>query len=256
MSKNKVEINGINTNNIVVLSGSEMDELFKKLKNGDKTAKDTLVMGNLKLVLSILKRYQNRCDNLDDLFQIGVVGLIKAIDNFDLSFGVKFSTYSVFMIEGEIKRYIRDNSQVRISRGIKELSYKIINYREEYLSTNYKYPSKEEVCNYFNISEYELYMALNSLNEISSIFEPIYNDMGDTIYLLDQLKDESKVSADDLISLRNALLELKEKEQKVIYKRYIEGLSQNELAEYLGISQAQVSRIENSALNSIKRLML
>ena len=256
MSKNKVEINGINTNNLIVLSSDEMDRLFKSLKNGDKQSKNTLVMGNLKLVLSILKRYQNKCDNLDDLFQIGVVGLIKAIDNFDLSYGVKFSTYAVFMIEGEIKRYIRDNSQVRVSRSIKELSYKIINYREEYLSNNFIYPSKEEVCNYFNIDEYELYMALNSLNDISSIFEPVYNDSGDTIYLLDQLKDDKNVNIDDLLSLKNAINELKEREKSVIYKRYIEGLSQQELAENLGISQAQVSRIENGALNSIKKLIL
>ena len=145
MSKNKVDICGIDTNNLKVLSSSEMEELFNEYKNGNKESKDKLVMGNLKLVLSILKRYQNRCDNLDDLFQIGVVGLIKAIDNFDLSFGVKFSTYAVLMIEGEIKRYIRDNNQIRISRSIKELSYKIINYREEYLIKYKTYPTQEEV---------------------------------------------------------------------------------------------------------------
>ena len=180
----------------------------------------------------------------------------KAINRFDTSYNVRISTYAVPYILGEIKRFIRDNSQIRISRSIKELSYKIINYREEYLLNNYKYPSKEEVCNHFNISEYDLYMALNSLNETQSIFEPIYNDLGDTIYLLDQLKDDSGVNTDDLLSLKNALQELKKRERDVIYKRYIEGFSQNELASYLGISQAQVSRIESSAINNIKKLVL
>ncbi len=253
MSKNKVDINGINTNEIEVLDSKEMEELFK---DGSKSAKDKLVIGNLKLVLSILKRYQNKCDNLDDLFQIGVVGLIKAIDNFDLSFGVKFSTYAVFMIEGEVKRYIRDNNQIRISRSIKELSYKIINYREEYLKEYNIYQSHEEVCKHFNISEYDLYLVLNSLNDTLSIFDPVYSDSGDTIYLVDQLKEESLYSQDDIIALRSALLKLKERERNILLKRYIEGLSQNEIAQILGISQAQVSRIENSAINSVKKLIL
>lgn len=253
MSKNKVDISGINTNKLKVLSNDKMEELFKL---NTKEAKDELVMGNLKLVLSILKKYQNKSDNMDDLFQIGVVGLIKAIDNFDLSFGVKFSTYAVFMIEGEIKRYIRDNNQIRISRSIKELSYKVINYREEYLKENNCYPTHEEVCKHFDISEYDLYLVLNSLNDTISIFEPVYCDSGDTIYLLDQLKEESMYSKDDIISLKEAILKLKDRERNVIYKRYIEGLSQNEIAIILGISQAQVSRIENSAINSVKKLIL
>ena len=253
MSKNKVDINGINTNDLEVLNSKQMEELFK---NNTKESKDKLVIGNLKLVLSILRRYQNKCDNLDDLFQIGVVGLIKAIDNFDLSFGVKFSTYAVFMIEGEIKRYIRDNNQVRISRSIKELSYKIVNFREEYLKEHNIYPTHEEVCNHFNISEYDLYLILNSLNDTISIFEPVYSDQGDTIYLVDQLKEDSLYSQDDLIALKESLLKLKDRERNVLLKRYIEGLSQNEIANQLGISQAQVSRIESSAINSVKKLIL
>lgn len=253
MSKNKVDINGINTSKLKVLSNKEMEELF--LLN-TKESKDKLVMGNLRLVLSILKKYQNKCDNMDDLFQMGVIGLIKAIDNFDLSFGVKFSTYAVFMIEGEIKRYIRDNNQIRISRSIKELSYKIVNYREEYLKEYNVYPTHEDVCKYFNISEYELYLVLNSLNDTISIFEPVYSDSGDTIYLLDQLKEESMYQMDDIIALKESLLKLKERERNVLCKRYIDGLSQNEIASLLGISQAQVSRIENSAINSVKKLIL
>jgi len=257
MAKNKVEINGINTNKIKVLTHKDMVYLFSELKKTkSKQIKDTLVNGNLKLVLSILQKYQGKCDNLDDLFQIGVVGLIKAIDNFDLSFGVKFSTYAVLMIEGEIKRYIRDNSQIRISRGIKELSYKIINYRENYLMNNYKYPSNIEVCNHFNINEYELSNILGSLNDVSSIFDPIYNDGGDTIYLLDQLEDKTKMDLNDLLAIKEALNKIKEKEKLVLLKRYVDGLSQAEIANILSISQAQVSRIENSAINSVKKLIL
>jgi RNA polymerase sporulation-specific sigma factor len=256
MAKNKVEINGINTSSLNVLSHDEMVNLFVDYSNGVMSAKEKLIKGNLKLVLSILRKYQNKCDNLDDLFQVGVVGLIKAIDNFDVSIGVRFSTYAVFMIDGEIKRYIRDNSSLRISRSVKELSYSIINYREEYLNTNGVYPSNEEVCSYFNISEYELYNSLNSLNKPVSIFEPIYNDGGETLFLLDQLEDTSSRDLDSLILLRDAILKLKDRERSVLLKRYVEGLSQSEIASVLNISQAQVSRIESSALNNVRKHIL
>lgn len=256
MAKNKVEINGINTSNLVVLKHEEMIELFRRYKNGEKDVKNTLVEGNLRLVLSILRKYHNKCDNLDDLFQIGVIGLIKAINNFDLNYDVRFSTYAVFMIEGEIKRYIRDNSQIRISRSVKELSYMIINYKEEYLRENLRYPSNEEICAKFNMSEYELYNILNSLCDPVSIFEPIYNDGGDTIYLLDQLEDSKNVNVNDLILLKDSLNRLKDRERTIIVKRYVDGMSQAELASELNISQAQVSRIESSALNSVKKLIL
>ncbi|MBR2137728.1 MAG: sigma-70 family RNA polymerase sigma factor [Bacilli bacterium] len=256
MAKNKVEINGINTSSLNVLTHDEMVNLFIDYSNGVMSAKEKLIKGNLKLVLSILRKYQNKCDNLDDLFQVGVVGLIKAIDNFDVSIGVRFSTYAVFMIDGEIKRYIRDNSSLRISRSVKELSYSIINYREEYLNTNGVYPSNEEVCSYFNISEYELYNSLNSLNKPVSIFEPIYNDGGETLFLLDQLEDTSSRDLDSLILLRDAILKLKDRERSVLLKRYVEGLSQSEIASVLNISQAQVSRIESSALNNVRKHIL
>jgi len=256
MAKNKVEINGIDTSNLKVLSQSEMEELFIKLKNKDQNAKHELTIGNLKLVLSILKKYQNKCENMDDLFQIGVIGLIKAIDNFDLSFGVKFSTYAVLMIEGEIKRFIRDNTGIRISRSTKELSYKIIKFREDYLSNNYVYPSNELVCEEFNISEYELYNILNSLNEVSSIFEPIYNENSEAIYLIDELEDKNNKNLDELIALRDALNKISNRDRVVILKRYVDGLSQSEIADYLNISQAQVSRIESNAINVIKKLIL
>lgn len=256
MAKNKVDINGINTSSLKSLSHEEMVLLFERLHSGDLSCKDILVEGNLKLVLSILRKYQGKCDNMDDLFQIGVVGLIKSVENFNLSFGVKFSTYAVFMIEGEIKRYIRDNSQIRISRGIKELSYEIINYREQYLLENFVYPSNDLVCSVFNISSYDLSLVLNSLVDVMSIFEPIYNDGGEVIYLLDQLEDSSSHDLDKLISLREALSKIKERDRLVITKRYFEGYSQAEIANLLSISQAQVSRIENSALNSVKKLIM
>ena len=256
MAKNKVEITGINTSKLETLSQDEMTELFKQYKNGNKLVQEKLVNGNLKLVLSILKKYQNRCDNMDDLFQIGTIGLIKAIKNFDLSFGVMFSTYAVFMIEGEIKRYIRDNSQIRISRSIKELAYQIINYKEEYFKENSTYPNNDMICSYLNISSYQLYNALSSLSEPVSIFEPIYNDGGDTIYLLDQIEDSTTKDLNKLLSLREALNKIKDREKTVLLKRYIDGLSQSEIANELNISQAQVSRIESSALTSVKRLIL
>lgn len=256
MGRNKVDINGINTNELKSLSYEEMNNLFERYASGDKGVKDKLVEGNLKLVLSILRKYQGKCDNLDDLFQIGVVGLIKSVENFDLSFGVKFSTYAVFMIDGEIKRFLRDNNQIRISRGIKELSYEIINYREKYLLDNSVYPSNELVCSVFNISDYDLYLVLNSLVDPVSIFEPVYNDGGESIYLLDQLEDSKIGDLDRLISLREALGKIKDRDRYVIERRYFDGYSQAEIASLLSISQAQVSRIENNALNSVKKLIM
>ena len=256
MYKKAVTITGVNTNNIKVLTHEEMIILFNRYKTGDMLAKEELINGNLKLVLSILKKYNTINENMDDLFQIGVVGLIKAVDNFDLSHEVRFSTYAVLMIEGEIKRYIRDNNQIRISRTIKELSYQIINYKETYIKNNGRYPTNEEICEHFNITHYELYNTLSSLTEPISIFEPIYNDGGDTIYLLDQLEDKTTKDLNELLALREALSKIKDRERITIEKRYLEGLNQSEIADYLGVSQAQVSRIENSALSSIKKLIL
>lgn len=256
MAKNKVCINGIDTGKLKKLTHEEMRELFERYRNGNEQLKDILVEGNLKLVLSILKKYQGKCDNMDDLFQIGVVGLIKSVENFDLKFDVKFSTYAVFMIEGEIKRYLRDNSQIRISRGIKELSYEIINFRENYLKENMIYPSNELICEVFNITPYDLHLALNSLSEINSIFDPIYNDGGEAIYLIDQLEDSNVQDLDKLLSLKEALNKIKERDRLIITKRYFEGYSQAEIASLLSISQAQVSRIENNALNSVKKLIM
>lgn len=256
MAKNKVEITGINTSKIKVLKKDEMIELFKKYQNGDVSAKDELVNGNLKLVLSILRKYQNKTDNMDDLFQIGCIGLIKAIENFDLSHEVMFSTYAVLMIEGEIKRYIRDNNSVRISRSIKDLAYKIMKYKEAFLLENGREPNTYEISNYLEVSEYEVSQALMSLKEPMSLFDPIYNDGGDTIYLMDQIEDKKENrDIDSLISMRRALGKIKEREKNILINRFIIGKTQMEIANEMNISQAQVSRIEKSAIKNVKRLI-
>lgn len=258
ISKHKVEITGINTSQIKVLTDEEKNELFKKYKNGDQKARDELACGNLKLVLSILKRYQNRCDNMDDLFQIGCVGLMKAIDNFDLSHGVKFSTYAVPLILGEIRRYLRDNSNLRISRSIKDLAYKILKTKEEYFISHGKELSNEAVSKKLGVDEIDVIIALDAMKDPVSMFEPIYNDGGDTIYLEDQIesKKEKATSWDAFISLKNAINELKEKERRIITERFLIGKTQMEIAEEIGISQAQVSRLEKGGIEELKSKML
>ena len=256
MAKNKVEISGINTRDLKTLSNEEMTILFKEYKEGSKEAKNRLAEGNLKLVLSILKKYHNRVDNMDDLFQIGCVGIIKAIDNFDLSYNVNFSTYAVFMIDGEVKRYIRDNNGIRISRSIKEMAYNVISYKEEYFNNYSYYPSNDEICEHLNITPYELSLAVGSLSEPTSIFEPIFNDGGEAILLLDQIEDARiPKNLDDLIALRKSLTMLKDKEREILIKRYMVGISQSEIANSLNISQAQVSRLESSAINTLRKLI-
>ncbi len=256
MAKNKVEITGINTSKLKVLKKDEMFELFKRYQQGEKEVKDELVNGNLKLVLSILKKYQNKTDNMDDLFQIGCIGLIKAIENFDLSHEVMFSTYAVLMIEGEIKRYIRDNNSVRISRSIKDLSYKIMKFKEEYLIEHGKEPSTSTISKHLGASEYEVREALMSLKEPMSLFDPIYNDGGDTIYLMDQIEDKTEnKDIDALISMRRALQKIKEREKNILISRFIIGKTQMEIANELNISQAQVSRLEKNAIKNVKRLI-
>jgi len=256
MARHKVEISGVNTANIKVLTNEEMIELFKKYKQGDKFAKEDLVNGNLKLVLSILKKYNNRTDNMDDLFQIGCIGLIKAIDNFDLSFDVKFSTYAVPMILGEIRRYLRDNNSVRIARSIKDTAYKALKVKEELTNKLGYEPPISLIAKELEISELEVANALDSMKDAISMYEPIYNDGGDTIYLADQLEDKKeKYPIEMKIALKEALNKIKEKERYILYERYITGKTQLELAEEIGISQAQISRIEKSALENIKKMM-
>ncbi len=257
MARYKVDITGINTNELKVLNGNEMVSLFERYRNGDLAAKEELINGNLKLVLSILRSFNKGNYNMDDLFQVGVIGLIKAIDNFDLSYNLKLSTYAVPLRLGDIKRYIRDNSSIRISRSIKDLAYSILKYKEEYFNLYGKDPTNEEIAKILNVEEYKIAQALDSLKEPMSIFEPIYNDGGDTIYLMDQIADKKDLNSDKdmLISLRRGLNKIKEREREILVERYIVGKTQMEIADALNISQAQVSRIEKNAIMSLKRMI-
>lgn len=253
MSRHKVELTGVNTANIKVLTNDEMLELFKKMKEDDPFARDELINGNLKLVLSILRKFAGKVDNLDDLFQVGCLGLVKAIDNFDTSYDVKLSTYACPMIEGEIKRYLRDNNPIRISRSIKDLAYKCLRLKEE-LSKDGKEPSNKEIAENLEVTEYEVVQALDSLREPVSMYEPIYNDGGDTIYLYDQIANkEEEYGLDSRLALDKAMKNLKEREINILKERFIIGKTQMEIAEELGISQAQISRIEKNAINNIKK---
>ena len=254
MAKYRVEISGINTSKLKVLTNEEMVDLFKKYKEGDKFAKEDLVNGNLKLVLSILKKYNSRCDNMDDLFQVGCIGLIKAIDNFDLSFDVKFSTYAVPMILGEVKRYLRDNTSIRVARSVKDIAFHALQIKEELTKVLDREPSISEIAQKLELTEFEISNALDSMKDTLSISEPIYNDGGDTIYLQDQIEDKNNNMRyiDDKVALKEAINDLKDKEKYIIIERYITGKTQMELADEIGISQAQISRIEKNALNNIK----
>lgn len=256
MARHRVEICGVNTANIKVLSNEEMVELFKKYKNGDVFAKDELINGNLKLVLSVLRSYNNRTDNMDDLFQVGCVGLIKAIENFDLDHEVKFSTYAVPMILGEIKRYLRDNSTLRVTRSLKDTAYKANRVKEQLTNELNREPTIKEIADSLDLTEFEIIEAFDAMKDAVSMSEPIYNDGGDTIYLQEQIADnKDKVGLDISIMLKDAINLLKEKEKFIIYKRYFEGITQMELSEEIGISQAQISRIEKNSLENLKKMM-
>lgn len=253
----KVYIPGIDTNNIKVLSKGEMEDLFNRYKNGDMFARESIINGNLKLVLSIVNKYNNGKNDINDLFQIGCVGLIKAVDNFDPSYNCLFSTYAVPLILGEVKRYIRDSTSVRISRSIRDIAYRVLKFKDDYLNNYGVEASSKEVCDSLGISEYDLSIAEASLKDVVSIYEPIYNDGGDTIYLLDQLasSDVNELNKDDLIALKKGLLKIKEREKDILINRYIIGKTQMELASELNVSQAQVSRLEKSAINNLKKLI-
>ena len=256
MARHKVEISGVNTSNIKVLTNEETSVLFKKMKEGDPFARDDLINGNLKLVLSIIKKFNNKVDNLDDLFQVGCLGLVKAIDNFDTSYDVKLSTYACPMIIGEIKRYLRDNSSLRISRSIKDIAYKTLKLKELMMTTDGKEPSNEEIANILGVSEFEINQALDSLREPVSMYEPIYNDGGDTIYLFDQIADKKEMyDLDSQLAVDRAFSKLKERERQILNERFIVGKTQMELANELGISQAQISRIEKNSISKIKKLI-
>lgn len=256
MYTKKVEIPGINTSNLKRLTNGEMIELFKAYQDGDKLAKDKLVEGNIKLVLSILKKFKTSQNNINDMFQIGCIGLIKAIDNFDLSLNVCFSTYAVFLIKGEILRAFRDQTPIKVSRSTKDIASKILAFKETYFNEYGVEPSTEEIASHLGIEEYYVSYALTALKDPISIYTPIYNDGGDTLYLFDQIANKPpEYDKETLLSLKKAVSKLKDREKQVIYSRYIVGKTQTELSEELNISQAQVSRIEKTALENIKRLV-
>ena len=258
MARHKVEISGVNTANIQVLTSEEMEVLFRKLKGGDESAREKLANGNLKLVLSILKKFSKQTDNMDDLFQIGCVGLLKAIDNFDLSYGVKFSTYCVPMILGEVKRYLRDNnSSIRVSRSLRDLSYKALKVKEEMLMKNNVEPTIEEISKILEEEPYNVINALESMRDPISIFEPIYNDGGDTIFLFDQIEDRkaNKTDLDLKMSLDDAINDLSKREQYILDQRFIIGKTQMEISDELGISQAQISRIEKGIIDRLRTVL-
>lgn len=256
MARHKVEICGVNTANIEVLTNEQQIQLFKEYQKGDLSAKEKLINGNLKLVLSILKGFNNRTDNMDDLFQVGCIGLIKAIDNFDLSHEVRFSTYAVPMILGEVKRYLRDNNSIRIARSIKDTAYKSLKIKEQLINENDQEPTPAMIAQRLGISEFEVSNALNALKETVSMHEPIYNDGGDVIYLADQLSNEEGVyDLETKIALREALDKIKDKEKYILIQRYMIGKTQMELASEIGISQAQISRLEKSGLANIKKMI-
>ncbi len=257
MAKYKVEITGINTNDIVVLSHEEMCSLFRSMQTGDEVAREMLVNGNLKLVLSILRGFVNKYENMDDLFQIGCVGLLKAIDNFSLEHEVKFSTYAVPMILGEVRRFLRDNNSIRVSRSLKDIAYKTLKFKEDYFNKFGEEASFEMVALELGVSEFDVINSLDSLREPISMFEPIFNDGGDTIYLCDQIEDKSINNnlVDTKLAVVDAINDLDDREQMILDQRYIIGKTQMEIADELGISQAQVSRLEKGAIKQLRKVL-
>ena len=250
---NKVEICGIDTSSLKVLTEKEKCNLIDKAKGGDKHARETLVMGNLRLVLSVIQRFANRGENLDDLFQVGCIGLMKAIDNFDTSHDVRFSTYAVPMIIGEVRRYLRDNNPVRVSRSMRDTAYHAMQARERLSNTLDREPTVEEIAKELGKPKSEIVIALEAIVEPVSFYEPVYSNGGDTIYLMDQLGDnESDGDWIDEISIKEALKNLPPREKKILSMRFMRGMTQTEVAEEIGISQAQVSRLEKSAINTKK----
>lgn len=253
---NKVEICGVNTAKLPVLTNKEKDELFIKVKDGDEEAREKLIQGNLRLVLSVIQRFSGRGENADDLFQVGCVGLIKAIDNFDITLNVQFSTYAVPMIIGEIRRYLRDNNMVRVSRSIRDLAYKALQSKEKLLKETGKEPTIEEIAKEIGAEKEDIVVSLDAIQDPMSLQEPVYNDGSDSIYVMDQVKDTKNTDEfwTESITIAEAMKKLSEKEKMIIDKRFFSGRTQMEVAEEIGISQAQVSRIEKSAIEHIKRL--
>lgn len=257
MMRHKVEICGVDTSKLPVLKNDEMKELFIKLQSGDESAREELCNGNLRLVLSVIKRFNNRGEYVDDLFQVGCIGLMKSIDNFDLSHNVRFSTYAVPMIIGEIRRYLRDNNPIRVSRSLRDTAYKALRVREELIARTSREPTAMEIAKEMDIPHEDIVSALDAIQDPVSLFEPIYNDGGDPIFIMDQVSDdtEDEHSWDDRLSLKEGMKQLKEREKMILNKRFFQGKTQMEVAEEIGISQAQVSRLEKAAIDQMNKEM-
>ena len=253
MQYNRVEITSVNTSQLKVLSEEQTEELLRKTKEGDKKARETLILGNLRLVLSVVQRFASRNENPDDLFQVGCMGLMKAVDNFDLSHAVKFSTYAVPMIIGEIRRFLRDNNPVRVSRSMRDTAYHAMLMKEELTNTLNREPTVEEIAEKMGVDRKKVIVALEAVVEPISLYEPVYTDNGESLYVVDQLgsqNDENDWIAE--ISLKEAIRNLGDREKRILYRRFMAGKTQIEVAKEIGISQAQVSRLEKSAMKKLK----
>ena len=253
--QHKVEICGVNTSKLKVLKNEETRALLLRAKEGDQQAREELISGNLRLVLSVIQRFSNRGENADDLFQVGCIGLMKAIDNFNTDLDVKFSTYGVPMIIGEIRRYLRDNSTMRVSRAMRDTAYKVLQAKEAYIAQHQKEPTVEEIANILDIKREEGVFALDAILEPVSLYEPVYSDSGDTICVMDQVRDSKNTDEMWLerIALKEAVSHLSEREKKILSMRFFQGKTQMEVSAEIGISQAQVSRLEKGAINTIKK---
>ncbi|MCD7807607.1 MAG: RNA polymerase sporulation sigma factor SigG [Lachnospiraceae bacterium] len=253
----KVEICGVNTAKLPLLAQEEKDALFELIAQGDQSAREKYIEGNLRLVLSVIKRFSATEENVDDLFQIGCVGLIKAIDNFDRSLGVKFSTYAVPMIMGEIRRYLRDGGSIRVSRSLKDIAYRAMQAREAMMSSSQKEPTVEEIATEIGIPLEDVVYALDAIQSPVSLYDPIYSDGGDTLYVMDQISDKKNKEENwiEHITLSEAMGRLNDREKEIITLRFFEGKTQMEVADYIGISQAQVSRLEKNALKSMRQYL-
>ena len=257
MALYKVEICGVNTAKLPLLNNDEKEALFQKIKNGDQNARELYIKGNLRLVLSILQRFHHHNENVDDLFQIGCIGLIKAIDNFDLTHGVMFSTYAVPMILGEIKRYLRDNNSIRVSRSLRDLAYKAIYVKEAMMKKSNQEPTIQELAQHIGVEREELLHAMDAIQSPLSLYEPVYSDGGDTLYIMDQIKDKKNKEETwvENLSLKAALEQLGKREHEIIEMRFFQGKTQMEVAKEVQISQAQVSRLEKNALRTMKQYL-
>lgn len=253
MRYKKVEICGISTSNLKVLKEKEKMNLLKLAQNGDTNARDELIRGNLRLVLSVIQRFASRGESLDDLFQVGCIGLIKSIDNFDITQDVRFSTYAVPMIIGEIRRYLRDNNSIRVSRSMRDIAYRAMQIKEQMTSENKREPSVEELAKEMNVPRETVVLALESIVEPISLYEPVFSDSGDPVYIMDQIGDKNDdINWLDEISLKQSIRELNEREKRILSLRFLMGKTQMEVANEIGISQAQVSRLEKGALVKVK----